>query len=68
MNASSRTERHYRIYLLNMTGGILIGQDAFAETDEEAVKLAQIAVPSTLKGELWQSSRLVARLVDGRPA
>lgn len=68
MTASSRTKRHYRIYLLNKNGGILIGQNAFAETDEEAVKLGRMAVPPTLQGELWQSSRPLARLVDGSAA
>jgi hypothetical protein len=56
----------YRLYCINERGGISKSHEISAESDEKA--LAQVrAMKLAVKCELWDHSRLVAKLPPHRP-
>jgi hypothetical protein len=55
----------YRIYCLDGTGHIGLADWFEAETDERAILKAREMRPDANKCEIWQKSRLVARLNAG---
>lgn len=62
---AENTGSKYRLYRLDGVGHISLAEWFDAENDQHAVRQAQFLRQGARNCEVWEGSRLVARLVDG---
>jgi PAS domain-containing protein len=60
-------ERHYRVYSLSDKGSIIGAENREFESDDHALAHAHKLLPGCAAVEVWQSDRLVHRLVRANP-